>query len=81
MIVTVVESTTLKTIAYNESLTVLRLEFCSGAIYDYFGVPIVVHEALLRAPSAGTCFNEMVRGCFPYSRVPTNSECGSKGGL
>ena len=81
MIVIAVESTTLRTIAYDESLTVLRLEFCSGAIYDYFGVPVVVHDALLRAPSSGTCFNEMVRGSFPYCRVPTDSECGSKGGL
>lgn len=64
-----VESSTLRAIAYHKSLAVLRLEFQSGAVYDYFGVAAVVHEALLRAPSIGACFNGMVRGCFPYDRV------------
>ena len=53
MIVTAVESATLRAIAYDESLGLLRLEFRSWAVYDYFGVPAVVHEALLRAPSIG----------------------------
>ena len=69
MIVTAVESTTLRIIAYDESLALLRLEFQSRAIYEYFGVPPGVHEALLCAPSVGACFNEVVRGCFPYCWV------------
>ena len=82
MIVTTVESTTLRAIAYDESLSVLRLEFHSRAIYDYFEVPPAVHEALLRAPSIGACFNEVVRGCFPYRRVsPIGSESVPKGDL
>ena len=82
MIVTAVESTTLRAITYDESLAVLRLEFRSGAVYEYFGVPSGVHDVLLRAPSMGACFNEVVRGCFPYCRVPPlDSECPPKGGL
>ncbi len=81
MIVTAVESTTLKTIAYDESLALLRLEFRSQAIYDYFGVPAAVHETLLNAPSIGACFHEIVRGCFPYCRISVDSECVPKGGL
>ncbi len=69
MIITAVESTTLKTIGYDESLALLRLEFRSEAIYDYFGVPASVHDELLNAPSIGACFNEKVRGCFRYGRV------------
>ena len=69
MIVTAVESTTLKTIAYDEGLALLRLEFRSLAIYDYFGVPVAVHEELLNASSIGAYFNKQVRGCFPYSLV------------
>ena len=80
MIVTAVESTTLKAIAYDESGAVLRLEFRSLAVYDYFGVPATVHEALLLAPSTGACFNEVVRGCYPYCRVTaTSSDCPPKG--
>ena len=82
MNVTAVESSTLRTIAYDERLAQLRLEFRSRIVYDYFGVPVAVHEALLRAPSIGACFNKMVRGCFPYRRVsPIGSECGREGGL
>ncbi|MGH8647553.1 MAG: KTSC domain-containing protein [Gammaproteobacteria bacterium] len=80
MIVTAVESATLRTIAYDESLTLLRLEFRSLALYDYFGVPPVVHEQLLHAPSIGACFNAIVRGCFPYRRVsPIDAESLPKG--
>ena len=80
MNVTAVESSTLRTIAYDESLALLRLEFRSRAVYDYFGVPAAVHKALLLAPSVGACFNEVVRGCFPYCRVsPSNLECLPKG--
>ncbi len=69
MNVRAVESSTLRTTAYDESLALLRLEFRSRAVYDYFGVPAAVHEALMRAPSIGACFNEVIRGCFPYERA------------
>ena len=80
MNVTTVESSTLRTVAYDASLALLRLEFRSRAVYDYFGVPAAVHEALLRAPSIGACFNELVRGCFPYDRVVAlDAESGREG--
>ena len=63
MNITTVESSTLRTIAYDESLALLRLEFRSRV------VPVEVHQALLRASSIGACFNETVRGCFPFDRV------------
>jgi hypothetical protein len=69
MNVTAVESTTLATVAYDEARKVLRLEFRSRAIYEYFGVPSAVHGGLLRAPSRGSFFNQAIRGQFPYSRV------------
>ena len=76
MIVTAVESTTLKAIGYDESAAVLRLEFRSREVYDYFGVPATVHETLLLASSIGACFNEIVRGCFPYLRVTATGSDG-----
>src|ERR1022692_3361889 len=53
MNVTIVESTSLATVAYDDARKLLQLEFCSRAIYQYFGVPAAVHAALLRAPSKG----------------------------
>ena len=76
MNVTAVQSATLRAIAYDESIGLLRLEFRSRVVYDYFGVPVEVHGALLRASSIGACFNKIVRGCFPFCRVsPIDSEC------
>jgi len=80
MNVTAVESTTLAAIGYDENRALLRLEFRSRAVYDYFGVPAAVHEALLRAPSIGVCFNDVIRGCFAYCRVfPLDSVSGLQG--
>lgn len=69
MRITTVESTTLSTVAYDDALKLLQLEFRSRAVYRYFGVPTTVHEALLEAPSKGHYFNRAIRGEFPYCRV------------
>ena len=65
-----VESTTLATVAYDEARELLQLEFCSRAVYQYFGVPAAVHLALLGAPSKGRYFNQAIRGRFPYCLIP-----------
>jgi hypothetical protein len=69
MRVATVESTTLATVAYDEARKLLQLEFCSRAVYLYFGVPASVHRALLGAPSKGGYFNQTIRGRFPYRLV------------
>ena len=62
-----VESTTLRALSYDGSRRILKLEFCSGAIYHYYGVPVAVYEALLGAPSKGSYFNQVIRGRFSYA--------------
>lgn len=74
MNVTAVESTTLATVAYHDDRKLLQLEFRSRAIYQYFGVPAAVHEALLQAPSKGRYFNRAIRRRFPYRVVSTVPE-------
>ena len=69
MRITAVESTTLATVGYDESRKLLQLEFRSRVIYQYFGVPAAAHQALLSAPSKGACFNQIIRGRFPYCLV------------
>jgi lysyl-tRNA synthetase, class II len=64
-----VESTTLSSLAYDEALELLQLEFRNGSIYQYFGVPATVHEALRNAPSKGSYFNRAIRGRFPHALV------------
>jgi hypothetical protein len=69
MHINAVESTTLATIAYDEALELLQLEFRSRAIYQYFGVPVAVYVAFSVAPSKGRYFNQVIRGRFPYALV------------
>jgi hypothetical protein len=66
MRVATVESTALAMVAYDEAQELLQLEFCSRAVYLYFGVPAAVHQALLEASSKGRYFNQSIRGRFPY---------------
>jgi hypothetical protein len=69
MKITPVKSSTLATVGYDEGGKLLQLEFCSRAVYQYFGVPSSVHEALLEAASKGGCFNRTIRGRYRFLRV------------
>jgi hypothetical protein len=70
---TVVESTTLAKVAYDVDRAVLQLEFRDRAVYQYFGVPAEVHEALLCAPSKGVYFNKVIRSQFAYALLQDGS--------
>ena len=70
MRVTIVESTALAMVGYDEHRELLQLEFRSRAIYQYFGVPASVHEGLLHAASKGGYFNQAIRGRFPFCLAP-----------
>jgi hypothetical protein len=84
MRVATVESTTLATVCYDENLKQLQREFCSRAVYLYFGVPAAVYEALLDAPSKGRYFNATIRGRYPYRHalssnpVPQSAEVAAR---
>ena len=62
-----VESSTLLALAYDGGRRILQLEFCTRAVYHYYGVPAGVYEALLDAASKGSYFNRVIRGRFPYA--------------
>ena len=79
MRVATVESTTLATVGYDENLKRLQLEFCSRAVYLYFGVPAAVHQGLLGAPSKGRYFNGTIRGRYPYRQLPGCCNPGLQG--
>ena len=66
---TAVSSTTLASVAYDGARKLLELEFCSRAVYQYFGVPAAVHTGLLRSSSKGAYFNEVIRDRYQFARV------------
>jgi hypothetical protein len=75
---TPVESTTLSTVAYDDSRNLLQLEFRSRAAYQYFDIPAAVHTGLLCASSKGSYFNQVIRGRFRYVRV-SHAQAGPGG--
>jgi hypothetical protein len=68
-----VESVTLATVAYDVPAGRLQLEFRTGHLYHYFGVPPQVFEGLMQASSKGKYFNRDIRGRFPYTLLPSRS--------
>ena len=73
MKLTVMESTSLATVAYDANLELLQIEFRDRTIYRYRQVPADVHAALLRAPSKGSYFNRVIRGRFVFTRIHAES--------
>ena len=48
---------------------VLELQFRSGAVYHYFGIPAQTFEEWMRAESKGGYFNSHIRNRFAYAKV------------
>lgn len=48
---------------------VLEVEFKTGQVYKYFGVPTDVAESLKTADSVGQFFNSKIRGAYKFKKV------------
>jgi hypothetical protein len=62
-------SSELRSVGYETQALVLEVEFQTGGIYQYFGVPDSVYRALMTAPSKGRYFNANVRNVYSYQRI------------
>jgi hypothetical protein len=62
-------STGLQAATYQDQSALLELEFRSGAIYQYFGVPAQTYQELLLAESKGAYFHRHIRDRFPYAKI------------
>lgn len=62
-------STGMKSIRYDPETQILRIEFESGGVYEYIGVPPEVYDELLIAGSRGWFFREFVRERYPFEKV------------
>ena len=63
------KSTSLHAATYQDQSAFLELEFLSGAIYRYLGVPAQIYQELLRAESKGRYFNQHIRNGFTYTQI------------
>ena len=67
---TLVDSSNLASVGYDIKSAILEVEFHSGGVYQYFGVPLFVYQGLLNAASKGKYLNQVVkRGGYQYSRI------------
>lgn len=64
-----VASTNLGAVGYDAKTRTLEIEFLSGRVYQYHGVPQNMHDQLMQAPSKGRFFNTYIRDSYPFSRM------------
>lgn len=65
-----VSSTAIRSVGYDESQKVLTIEFPSGAVYEYHGVPADIHRDLMQAESHGRYFHRHIRNAgYPTNRI------------
>lgn len=48
---------------------VLYIQFRSGGLYQYTGVPASVYESLMSASSHGKYFHAFIKNVYPYTRI------------
>jgi hypothetical protein len=62
-----VSSSSISSVGYDAGRETLEVEFHSGRVYQYYGVPSAVHQKLVRADSIGGYFNSRIRPNYPYA--------------
>ena len=65
-----VMSRALRSVGYDAEAEVLEIEFHSGSVYAYEGVPSSVHEWLLRIPNKGVFVTRQIVGRYTERAVP-----------
>ena len=66
----------MRSVGYQAKEGILEIEFDSGSVYQYVGVPAETHEGLLRAESKGRYFNSEIRDDYPYVEVSRRRGAG-----
>jgi hypothetical protein len=61
-------STAIRRMNYDAVEKVLEVEFTTGAVYEYFGVPFRVYEDFISASSRGRFFAYHFRDKYPYRK-------------
>jgi len=64
-----VNSSSIRSVGYDERSRTLEIEFSDGRIIQYSGVPAEVHRRLVSAPSIVSYFRDNVEESFTAKRV------------
>jgi len=66
-----VNSSSLKSVGYDESSKILEIEFSNGGIYQYFEVPKNIYLGLILAESPGRYFHGKVSTSnYQFKKLP-----------
>jgi hypothetical protein len=66
---TPVRSSNIRSLGYDPSSRTLEVEFHSGGLYQYSGVPGAIYQGFMRAASKGSYFHDHIRGRYPDRQV------------
>ena len=64
-----VTSSDVESIGYDGISETLEIEFHSGGIYQYFGVPESIYSGLMKARSHGSYFHQHIRDKYRYRKI------------
>lgn len=64
-----VVSESIAAIGYDDDAETLEVEFVSGAVYRYSGVPQDVYEDFRQAPSKGTFLKRYIKNAYPWEQA------------
>jgi len=64
-----VSSSNIRSIGYDQQLSVLEVEFSSSDVYRYFDVPEHLYQQFLHASSHGQFLNDYIRYSYRYQKV------------
>jgi hypothetical protein len=64
-----VASSNIRSVGYDPQTQTLEVEFLSGTVYQYYGVPEHMHERMMKEQSKGRFLNTYIRNQYPFSRV------------
>lgn len=66
---TLVASSNVQSVGYDSHTQTLEVQFLSGSVYQYYGVPENIYNQLMQASSKGKFLHMYIKNQYPYSRV------------
>lgn len=64
-----VTSSNIRSIGYDPKAQALEVEFKSGSLYRYSGVPASVYDTFVAAPSKGRFFDSRIKDRYPTVKL------------
>lgn len=64
-----VNSSNVSSVGDHADSQTLEIEFNSGGVYQYSGVPESVYEGMMGADSKGKYFHANIKNTYPYSKL------------